>query len=369
MFRTICLVLLFTVATFADHQNYPGTNKRPILSDSEASRYTKEAYLQGWTPEKIQHSRVDYTVGSGGYAYIQQAVNAAINDGGTTRKYIYVKPGTYAQTVLIPKTTVPITIYGTYGTPEDVVIRLTQSANTKGSDWANSVNPGGQLFKNGDPAWSMYNYCASKDTIGTFCSGVVWFENDNLELLYLTIDNPSKEAQAVAARFDGDLQNMDHIHMYGFQDTLLLSGKRIYMSKPTIKGDVDFIFGGASAVIENAQIIARGDRPRTSAVVFAPNTDNSQEYGFLVVNSKITADSNIKAKHGCSLARAWDSSSSANGQVVIRETEVVDVINVDAPYATGAGGRPYSGNTNTNRNLDDANYNRFWEYKNTGAGA
>lgn len=45
------------------------------------------------------------------------------------------------------------------------------------------------------------------------------------------------------------------------------------------------------------------------------------------------------------------------------------MLNVDAPYDTAAGGRAYAGNANTNRDLDDLNYNRFWEYKNTGAGA
>lgn len=97
--------------------------------------------------------------------------------------------------------------------------------------------------------------------------------------------------------------------IFSFKDTLLAGGTRVYFSKPTIKGDVDFIFGSASAVFENAQIIGRGDR-RDTVVVFAPNTDNSQKYGYLVVNSKITADNSVKAKLGLHLARSWDSTSS-----------------------------------------------------------
>ncbi|MDO3398198.1 pectinesterase family protein, partial [Nocardioides sp. SOB44] len=93
----------------------------------------------------------------------------------------------------------------------------------------------------------------------------------------------------------------------------------MYFNKPTIKGDVDFIFGSGSAVFESAQIIGRADR-RNTALVFAPNTDNGQKYGFLVINSKITAESAVASKKGCHLARAWDSSSNpnANGQLVIR---------------------------------------------------
>lgn len=89
-----------------------------------------------------------------------------MQDGGTTRKYIKIEPGTYAAEVLIPQTTVPLTLYGTVGNPEDVRIVLTQPATMTGTEYANQVNPGGTVYQNGDPAWSMYNGCASKETIG-----------------------------------------------------------------------------------------------------------------------------------------------------------------------------------------------------------
>lgn len=75
---TILLFLAFFLGIKADHQTYPGTSSRPVLSDSEAESYTKENYLQGWTPEAIQTSQVDYLVGNGGYSTIQAAINAAI---------------------------------------------------------------------------------------------------------------------------------------------------------------------------------------------------------------------------------------------------------------------------------------------------
>ncbi|CAG9763027.1 unnamed protein product [Ceutorhynchus assimilis] len=370
MLHQIVLALLVAMA-FADHQIWPGTSTRPILSDAEASKYTKQAYLQGWTPGTISTSRADYTVGSGGFSTIQAAVNAAINAGGTTRKYIKILPGTYNQAVLIPKTSVPITIYGTKGNPDDVQIVLSQGANLSGSEYAQQVNPNGAVYKDGDPAWSMYSSCAKKTKIGTSCSSIFWAKNDDFEIAYVTIENPSLDGQAVAARADGDKQNWNNINFYGFQDVLFASGKRIYFNKPIIVGDVDFIFGSASAVFEGAQIFARGDRPRDSAIIFAPNTESSQKYGFLVLNSKIMADINIKANMSCSLARAWDASSSKepNGQVVIRETDIVDVVNLIAPYDTATSGRKYAGNSATNRNLDDSRFNRFWEYKNVGAGA
>uniref|UniRef100_A0AAR5QKG8 Pectinesterase n=1 Tax=Dendroctonus ponderosae TaxID=77166 RepID=A0AAR5QKG8_DENPD len=280
LLQILLIVQLLLATAYADHQAYPGTSSRPVLSDAEAASYTKESYLQGWTPSKINTgANPDYVVGSGGYSTIQAAVNAAINDGGTNRKYIKILPGTYAEGVLIPKTSVPITILGSADDPEAVHIVLSQGAKLTGSQYANQMNPNGAVYKDGDPAWSMFNYCAQKSEIA--------------------------------------------------------GGTRVYFSKPTIKGDVDFIFGSASAVFENAQIIGRGDR-RDTDTVFAPNTDNSQKYGYLVLSTKITADNNVKSKLGLHLARSWDSTSTANGQVVIRETELVDVFNVDAPYDTAA---------------------------------
>lgn len=77
-------VLLFlVVASYASHQNYPGTSTRPILSDSEASLLSEANYLQGWNVEDITiPSQPDYVVGNGqAYTDIQAAVNAAINAG------------------------------------------------------------------------------------------------------------------------------------------------------------------------------------------------------------------------------------------------------------------------------------------------
>lgn len=369
MFRLVFLLVLLCVATiWASHQNWPGNSERPVLSDSEAALYTKDKYLNGWKPETIQHTKADYTVGSGHYSTIQEAVNAAVEHGGTARKYIHVEKGVYKDIVLIPKTTVPITIYGTVGSPGDVHIKNSIHANMKGSEWAKLVNPDGKRFKKGDPAYNNYLGCANRATIGN-CATLLWVQSDNFEMQYITVENPSTAAQALAARIDGQKQHIDHCLLYGFQDTLMVGGQYIYVADSIIKGDVDFIFGPGPAVFEGCRIIARGDRPRSLGVVFAPDTKKNQKYGFLAMGCEITATDGVKEKKGAFLARAWDTNSDANGQVVIRQCTIDDVINVNEPWDTAAGGRKYHGNANKNRNLDDSNYNRFWEYKNTGGGA
>lgn len=54
------------------------------------------------------------------------------------------------------------------------------------------------------------------DIVGT-CAAVLYAKNDNLELSHVTLDNPSKDAQALAITADGDQQNYESVHFYGFQ--------------------------------------------------------------------------------------------------------------------------------------------------------
>ncbi|XP_030746612.1 uncharacterized protein LOC115875330 [Sitophilus oryzae] len=376
--QTITISILLVVAIQADHQTYPGSASRPILSDSEAAQYTETNYLGGWSPENINTVQADYTVGSGQqFSSVQQAVNEAINAGGTSRKYIRIEPGTYNEILYIPSTKVPITLYGT-GNSGDVHIYFDQSAQTTGTDYANTVNPNGERYKSGDPAYSMYEKCAGNANIGTSCSSVVWINADDVQVTKITFENPSSAAQAVAVQTNGKNIHFEDVQFLGFQDTLYLHSGKAYFNNVIVKGDVDFIFGAATAIFKNSQLIGRGDRPRTSGLIFAPSTDPNNKYGFLVINSLISADSNIEQRHGLSLARAWDSGVSSgsyvpgvspNGQLVIRESSIDDGINVDAPYSTSTSGRAFNTDINTNRNIDDNVHNRFWEYKNTGTGA
>lgn len=59
--------------------------------------------------------------------------------GGSSRKYIEIQPGTYAQTVYIVGK-VPLTIYGSGSSPSDVVITLSQPADMTTTTYINQVN-------------------------------------------------------------------------------------------------------------------------------------------------------------------------------------------------------------------------------------
>jgi pectinesterase len=122
---------------------------------------------------------------------------------------------------------------------------------------------------------------------------------------------------------------------------------------------MDFVFGRGTAVFDGCTIKYLTTR-KSNGVHFAPSTETPNNFGFLVINSKIISDSATPAATA-RLGRAWDDSSgsSPNGQIVIRNSEIGAHIATAAPWAAAAStGRPF-----------DAATNRLFEYQNNGPGA
>lgn len=376
------MLTLFLVSCASAAETSPGTSTRPILSSTEAADFTKTTYLQGWSPSTISTSTADYTVGSDDYSTIQSAVNAAINAGGTTRKYIKIPAGTYNEVVYIPSKNVPLTIYGGGSSASDTLISLGLTAVQTGTSYASAV---GSLFSSGDPAYSIYENCASKSTIGTSCSTIFWVKASNVQIVNLSIENSINATgtnQAVALQLQGDENQLENVRLLGHQDTFYAGTKnttsRTIVTDSYIEGDIDFVFGSGSVVFDSCTFYAKGDRRTDEAVVFAPDTPAANDYGFLVLSSTITGDSNWDTSKTVHLARSWDENvasasdyvagTSPNGQLVIRDSTIDGIVNTAAPYTKATSGRAYSGNNSTSRDLNDPDYNRFWEYDNSGDG-
>nr|AHC08664.1 pectin methylesterase [Sphenophorus levis] len=384
----IIVLLPVLVALACANQNPPGTSSRPILTASEANYYTKEKYLQGWSPPSISTNHTDYTVGGGGYSTIQAAVNDAINAGGSNRKYIKINTGTYQQVVYIPNTNVPLTIYGAGSRPDNTVITLNMPAQTTPSAYKNLVNPNDAFFKPGDPAYSIYNGCASSSgTIGTSCSTVFWVLAPNVQIVNLQIQNSAKnkgDQQAVALQTNSDRIQVHNVNLLGHQDTLCAGSggtdtQIAHYTNTYIEGDIDYVFGGGTAIFESCTFYSKADRKNDESVIFAPDTDPHQMYGYLVIKSTITGDSAWSSSKKVYLGRSWDAGvksanayvpgTSPNGQLVIRETTINGIVPNSAPWTTATSGRAYAGNAANSRDLNNQNFNRFWEYANTGSGA
>ncbi|MEN3110545.1 putative acyl-CoA thioester hydrolase [Uliginosibacterium paludis] len=399
-------------------QMAPGTVSRPVLSAAEAARFTPETYFahrgslsapvrDPWNPKPLRLDGVkpDFTVGSGAqFASVQQAVNAAIASGKTTRQYIHVAPGTYNGAVYVPIDAPPITLYGS-GQAEAVKIQLTLDARTKPAVYVAAVNPAGQ-FKAGDPAWTMYNTCATlpaDKVIDTPCAAVMWsqsvdFQLANLSVINTLLDTVDAEThQAVALRIDGDRSQLENVRLISRQDTFLINvGEaptaanklgtyptdriaRAYVRNSYVEGDIDFVFGRANAVFDGCEFRAVSTRKNDRAVIFAPDTVPASSLGFLVINSRITGDKGFEGSGKVYLGRSWDQGAggtgylvgqSPNGQIVIRDSYIDSSIKAATPWDQAATtNRPHKGNIAPDRNLDDPALNRLWEYNNYGPGA
>ncbi len=386
-------------------QAAPGTASRPILSADEAKNFQQARYFTAmdpnaapWSPYAIRlPAQPNFVVGPAGtqgvtHTTIQAAVDAAIAKHSSSRQYIAILPGEYEGTVYVPAAPGSVTLYGTGEKPIDVKIGLAIDSEIDTTTWRRLINPGGKYMP-GKPAWYMFDRCQSKQsaTIGVMCSAVFWSQNNGLQLQNLTIENNLGDSvdagnhQAVALRSDGDQVQIDKVNILGRQNTFFVTNSgventlknnritRTLVTNSYIEGDVDIVSGRGAVVFDNTDFRVMNSRTQQEGYVFAPATLSNMFYGFLAVNSRFTAMGDGVAQ----LGRSLDVDSASNGQVVIRDSVINEGFNMAKPWGNAAiSQRPYAGNTgavddkgNVQRNLNDANFNRMWEYNNRGVGS
>ncbi|GAA5157203.1 putative acyl-CoA thioester hydrolase [Viridibacterium curvum] len=326
-----------------------------------AAEYTVAKFLGSWTPAAISTpSSPNYTVGaSATYKTVQSAINAAINAGGSTRKYILVNPGTYNEMIFVPSGT-PITLYGT-GDASAVKIQIATSALQTGSAYKSMV---GTNFTTDGQSW--VNSCASKSAIGTTCSAAFVIKNTGFEAKNLTITNSRVESgsgtdQAVAVYTTADQVHFDNVRMYGNQDTLWIdgAGKRFYSENCYVEGDVDFIFGAGTGVLDNCQINYTAARGKNGSTIGAPSTQASN-YGILINGGSITGSNGAS---GVAFARQWPQSSLSSpiGKMIIRGANITLSVDTSRPWRDWDSSHPANYGSSSSPNLG--------EYLNTGSGA
>lgn len=212
---------------------------------------------------------------------------------------ILISPGIYHEKITIDRDFV--TLEGMGESNEDTVLTY--------DDYANIVMDDGM-------------------NMGTFRSYSVFIDAHDVTLRNLTIENASGDSathgQAIALYADGDRLTIDSCRLIGHQDTLFtgpLPPKEIqkngfigpkqyapringrhYYKDCYICGDVDFIFGGATAYFENCTIesLARFDEadsageksgeksePKIQGYVTAASTPQGQEYGYVFFKCRL----------------------------------------------------------------------------------
>ncbi|WP_257138893.1 pectinesterase family protein [Streptomyces sp. rh34] len=280
--------------------------------------------------------------GRGDHTDVQSAVDTATGTGRT----LVIAPGVYRATVLIGPAHEGLTLIGANGDARDTVLVYDNAAGTPRPDGS------GTLGTSGSASFTV--------RAAGFTARDLTFAND-----WLRSDNPEYTGtQAVAIKVQGDRSAFHGCRFLGHQDTLYADSlavtafARQYYRDCYVEGDVDFVFGRATAVFDHCHFRALTRTDLSSApygYVFAPSTAGANPYGFLVLRSRVTStapDAHYK------LARPWVPSSdlTAHPMLTVRDSRLGPGIDARAPYATMSAGFPWQDQ-------------RFAEHRNTGPGA
>jgi len=211
--------------------------------------------------------------GSGDYTTIQDAIDAVPQSTSPTNRWvIFVKPGTYHERVYVQREKRFVSVVG--AEPSTVVVSYGLFASMNGPD--------------GKP-------------IGTFRTPTVQIDADDFSAENMTFDNSAgRVGQALAVRVDGDRVVFRNCRFIGWQDTILLNRGRQYIEDSLIAGDVDFIFGAATAWFERCRIYCRRD-----GYITAASTPREAPHGFVFANGTITGAPQVRTY----LGRPWRDSA------------------------------------------------------------
>ncbi|MEE1759561.1 pectinesterase family protein [Streptomyces sp. SP18BB07] len=275
--------------------------------------------------------------GTGDHWTVQDAINDVPDSGANT---ILIDKGVYHEVISVSSSKSWLTIQGLTGVRGDVIIYNTRCHGM--------INPATGL------------------KYGTQGSAVATFRPPNLTVKDLTISNgfdraahpeiDPYETQAVAVAAMGDRQVYDNVAIMSRQDTLLVKGEtpttqaRQYFYNCFVRGDVDFVFGNATAVIDRSTLQML-DWP--GGTVVAPNTDYRKKYGILITHSNLTAHGLTRTKY---LGRPWHNTAETWPQALVRDSTIVGQFNDTQPWTNMMPDYPWQSA-------------RLREYNNSGLGA
>ncbi|OEJ62031.1 pectin esterase [Streptomyces agglomeratus] len=279
--------------------------------------------------------------GRGDHTTVSAAVGATTGDGWT----LVLAPATYRETVTVPADRTGLTFLGASSDPRDTVIVYDNAAGT--------LKPDGTPYGTGGSATTLVQ-------ADGFTARRITFAND-----WLRAEHPdiTSGTQAVAIRVLGDRGAFHGCRFLGHQDTLYADTRslgvtsRQYYTHCHIEGDVDFVFGRATAVFDHCRFhtLDRDVGFTPYGFVFAPSTARTTALGYLATRCRVTSAAPDRAYK---LARPWVPSSdpAAHPSLVVRDTWLGPGVDAGAPYANMRNAHPWQDQ-------------RFAEYRNTGPGA
>lgn len=178
--------------------------------------------------------------------------------------------------------------------------------------------------------FDLYAWMKSSDIgkLGTFRTYSCMIDTHDFTARNMTFENSAgpgvKVGQALALYVDGDRIQFDHCRFLGNQDTLFtaplppkeiepngfigpkqnaprISGRHYYKDC-YIEGDIDFIFGGATAYFEGCEFFSKNTGSKINSYVTAPSTPEGQSYGYVMEGCHFTGNC---PPHTAYLGRPW----------------------------------------------------------------
>lgn len=317
----------------------------PLASKGSLARtYEREAVLgqagnkeiPPWLPfrENSAGSRCDYEVSGNQFRTLQAAIDQSIIDaeksGNSARRVIRIGTGLYDGPVFIPREAPPLMIIGEGA--EAVTIAANIDAQMSGDEYQARF---GEMIRDFHPVTrAHFERIFTRKIITTNNACVFRVERNDVIIMGLKVENTYScdrpeaapvgaqqdekgrfaegQHQAVALHIAGaDRVHLSDLYLSSFQDTLYLQAPpmglvaRCYLSDCLIEGDVDFIFGGATAFFENCEIKSRGERGAQSWAT-APSTNLHAAYGFVFSMCRFTNDGGLTGHGGAFfLGRQW----------------------------------------------------------------
>lgn len=212
----------------------------------------------------------------GAFRTVQSAVDAVAGQTETDRANIFIAPGRYVERVTVEKPFV--TFIGQGGVPAHVIISFNKTPTE-----------------------------TPVKTLGETVSiqpGAIEFMARNLTFENSTPD--SHTVQALALRCDADRAIFDNVRFIGYQDTLLVwNVTRQYVRNSFITGDVDFIFGNATAVFDRCTIESTGQGYITAADTLRQTANGLIFLDCQLVKGTSRHDGTTAANNSVFLGRPW----------------------------------------------------------------
>lgn len=205
----------------------------------------------------------------GAFLTVQSAVDAVEGQTEIDRANIFIAPARYVERVSVDKPFV--TFIGQGSAPAEVII----SSNGTPTE---------------TPVHTLNESVSIHPSATAFMARNLTFENSTPS---------SSSVQALALRCDADRAIFDNVRFLGCQDTLLVwSMSRHYFRESFIRGDVDSIFGNATAVFDRCTIqsAARG-------YITAANTTRTTANGLIFLDCDLVSSG--AANNSVFLGRPW----------------------------------------------------------------